>query len=331
MLAKIEGRMMSVVVVGSANLDLVYRVERIPGPGETVLATGYESNPGGKGNNQVVAVARAGASVTFVAALGRDSAADEIVASLDASGVTQLLRRVDAPTGTALITVDGSAENTIVVNSGANALLRDLDEGELAAIAQADLLLLQLETPLETVIEAAVVAREAGTTVVLNAAPIQSLPTELFDSVDLVIVNEHEAAQLARGVHPGIEIPETLHTADAAHIADVLTGLGVAVIITLGAEGALVSVPGEPAAHVPGIRVKAVDTTGAGDTFCGALIAALDARASHGADRRSRPELDTLVRAAEFATAAAALSVQRVGAVPSIPTLSEIKAFRSAR
>jgi ribokinase len=319
----------SVVVVGSANLDLVYRVERIPGPGETVLAIGYESNPGGKGNNQVIAVARAGAPVAFVAALGRDSAADEIVASLDASGVTQLVRRVDAPTGTALITVDQTAENTIVVSSGANAMLRDLDADERAAIEQADLLLLQLETPLETVIEAAAVAREAGTTVVLNAAPIQSLPTDLLESLDLLIVNEHEAAHLARGVHPGIEIPEILHTADAAHIADVLTGLGVAVIVTLGAEGALVAVPGEPAAHVPGIRVKAVDTTGAGDTFCGALLAALDARLHEGGDRRSRPELDALVRAAEFATAAAALSVQHVGAVPSIPSLTEIEAFRA--
>ena len=327
---------MSVVVVGSANLDLIYRVERIPGPGETVLAAGFESNPGGKGNNQVIAVARSGAHASFIASLGRDSAADQIVESLDAAGVTTQLRRAGIETGTALITVDDSAENTIVVNSGANRELRELDQGECQSIRDADILLLQLETPLDTVIQAAQVAREARTTVVLNAAPIQSLPGELLAAIDLLVVNEHEAAHLAREVHGAARSANAVGSANASggfdeeELAEILTGLDLAVIITLGSEGALVCVPGEPPAHVAGIRVDAIYTTGAGDTFCGALVASLDSRSQNArsSDTQSPstvPELDALVRAAEFATVAAAISVQRVGAVPSIPVLAEIE------
>jgi ribokinase len=311
---------MSVVVVGSANLDLVYRVERIPSPGETVLATGADSAPGGKGNNQVTAAARAGADASFIAAIGTDAAGDRLEASLVASGVAPMLRRTDAPTGTAVITVDDGAENAIVVDSGANRMLVDLSAGERAVIEGAHLLLLQLETPLPTVAEAAALAHAAGTTVVLNAAPIRSLPAELLDSVDVLIVNEHEAAHLAAELHGGFRAE-----ADEEELAEVLSALGLAVIITLGARGALVCVPGEPPAHVAGLRVDAVDTTGAGDTFCGALVAELDRAGSR------RPDLGTLVRAAEFATVAAALSVQRPGAVPSIPTLEEIHDFRSTR
>ena len=161
---------MSVVVVGSANLDLIYRVDRIPRPGETVLAIGAGNAPGGKGNNQATAAARAGAHTTFIAAVGRDSAADLIVSSLTESGVERRIRTVDAETGTALITVGADADNTIVVNQGANRELLELDADDRSAIVEAHVLLLQLEIPLEAVSEAAKVANAAGTLVVLNAA-----------------------------------------------------------------------------------------------------------------------------------------------------------------
>jgi ribokinase len=307
----------SVVVLGSANLDLVYAVDRIPSPGETVLATGFASYPGGKGNNQVTAVARAGADVTFIASLGRDAAADLLLASLRRSGVHDRIRRVDEPTGTALITVDASAENTIIVNSGANASLLDLTDAEVSAIGEARLVLLQLETPLATVLDAARHAKAAGTFVVLNAAPIRDLPDELLDCVDLLIVNEHEADRLATQLNPArSSAPVTVD--EAARLAGELVRSVGAVILTLGSEGAVVRERvSDETTHVPGIRVSAIDTTGAGDIFCGALVAALD---------RSP---DDLLDATRFATAAAALSVQRAGAVPSIPLEKEISDFRA--
>jgi len=344
---------MTVTVLGSANLDLVYRVEKIPAPGETVLATGFAEHPGGKGNNQVIAVARAGAPVAFVVALGSDAAAETLTAQLLADGVTTLIRTVDAPTGTALITVDDGAENSIVVNSGANALLVDLDEREERAIRDADVLLMQLETPVETVQRAAQIARDAGTTVVLNAAPILDLPSAVLEALDIVIVNEHEAAALAR--FAGIDVAALDDAASLQthrQLAVALTELVPVVVVTIGAAGVVVAQRGmDSTIHVPGRRVTATDTTGAGDTFCGAFVAALDATrtdtgvspteaaASGAALSRSRADAladdtgaalsprfdaDALERAALFATAAAALSVQRSGAVPSIPNRQEI-------
>lgn len=284
--------MSGVVVVGSANLDLVYRVVALPAPGETVLAAGAAKHPGGKGNNQVIAVARAGAPATFVAAIGADADGDQLVAALEEAGVTLLLRRPATPTGTALITVDDAAENSIVVNSGANNDLVDLTDDERAAVAAADILLMQLETPLPTVIAAAEEARAAGTTVVLNAAPFRPLPPELLALVDLLVVNEVEAA--AVGEEQLAQVPEC--------------------VVTLGARGAVVRDRTGTETAVATPRVDAVDTTGAGDTFCGALVAAL----SDGLD---------LAAAARFAVAAGALSVQREGAVSSIPTRAGIDEF----
>lgn len=365
---------MTVTVLGSANLDLVYRVEKIPAPGETVLATGFAEHPGGKGNNQVIAVARAGAPVTFVAALGADAAAETLTAQLHADGVTTLVRTVDAPTGTALITVDDGAENSIVVNSGANALLVDLDEREERAIRDADVLLMQLETPVETVQRAAQIARDAGTTVVLNAAPILDLSSAVLEALDILIVNEHEAAALARAAAvDSATADSTNNNADGADnrahserhaddetaalhshrlLARALTDLVPVVVVTIGAAGVVVAQRGvDGTRHVPGRRVTATDTTGAGDTFCGAFVAALDASRADtgvspteaaasdavlslsradaladdtGAALSPRFDADALERAALFATAAAALSVQRSGAVPSIPNRQEI-------
>ena len=277
----------TVVVVGSANLDLVYRVAALPAPGETVLAGGSARHPGGKGNNQAIAAARAGAQVTFVASIGADANGDELVATLDAAGVTCLLRRPPTPTGTALITVDDRGENSIVVDSGANADLVVLTPAERDAIATASVLLMQLETPLSTVLEAATVAKQAGTTVVLNAAPFQPLPGDVLERVDVLVVNEVEAGALGSAAKA---VPS--------------------IVVTLGGAGALVREGGNETT-VPAHRVDVVDTTGAGDTFCGALVAAMCAGHS-------------LADAAGFGAAAAAIAVQRHGAVSSIPTRAEI-------
>ncbi|WP_026923685.1 ribokinase [Glycomyces arizonensis] len=296
---------MRVVVLGSANLDLVYGVDRIPAPGETVLAHGCEAFPGGKGNNQAVAAARSGAEVRFIVALGRDAAGDRLAAEARGAGIELLDRRVDAPTGSAVIYVDRRAENSIVVNSGANAELASLTGSELDAIAAADVLVLQLETPVPTVAEAVREAKAAGTRVVLNAAPSGAVPVDVLSDIDVLVVNEHEAAELAGA---------------AADPMTALTGHGCAVIITLGAEGALVGLPGAGPVPVPSHKVNAVDTTGAGDAFVGAFAAALD-----GTD------LEALVAATGFATTAAAIAVQRKGAVPSMPTLEEVRKFRAAQ
>ncbi|MDA1364569.1 ribokinase [Glycomyces algeriensis] len=298
---------MSVVVIGSANLDLVYEVERIPTPGETVLSRGLASFPGGKGNNQAIAAARAGAETRFIVALGRDAAADALAAQARDAGIILLDRRVDAPTGTAVIFVDRKGENSIVVDSGANATLVDLTEAELAEIAAADVMVVQLETPLETVTAAIRAARAADTVVVLNAAPSGAFPEELLGEVDILIVNEHEAAELAG---------EPAGTGERS-LMSVLTAHGCDVVITLGSDGAFVGGHGTEPVKVAAFPVEVKDTTGAGDVFVGAFAASLD----RTADERS------LVAATEFATAASAIAVQRKGAGPSIPTLDEIRSL----
>lgn len=282
---------MSVLVVGSGNVDLVSQVERIPSPGETVLSTGFATHPGGKGNNQATAAARAGAHTTFIGAFGDDDNGTRLLASLKDSGVHPLVRTSAAPTGTAMITVAHNGENAIVVNAGANATLTTLTEPERQAISAAAIVLLQLEIPLDTVNDA---ARTATGTVVLNAAPAQPLPRDLLDKVDLLVVNEHEA--------------------DVLGGADELRTVVPALVVTLGASGAVIYTR-ETTTAVVGIRVDVVDTTGAGDTFCGALVAKLDEGAA-------------LHDAVRFATAAAAISVGRAGAVPAIPTREEIDDFQ---
>lgn len=282
--------MSSVVVVGSANIDQVFRVAAIPAPGETVLSNGFSVALGGKGQNQAVAAARAGASVSFVCALGDDAFGGSIRAGLAADGIdVSGVREVAAPTGTALIAVDDSGENTIIVEAGANALL-ELRGPDEAALAAAEVLVMQLEVPLDTVSRAARIARAAGTRVLLNAAPIRDLPAALLADVDVLVVNEHEGAYLARD-------------GDVSALAPI-------VIVTLGAAGAVAYRAGAEV-RVPAPRVSAVDATGAGDTFCGALAARL-------------AEGVALEESLRFAVAAASLSVQRAGAVPSIPMRSEI-------
>ncbi len=287
----------TVVVVGSANIDQVFNVARIPAPGETVMSSGSSTALGGKGQNQAVAAARAGATTTLIAAVGDDAFGASIRTGLAADGIDiSLLRTGTAPTGTALIAVDDGGENTIIVEPGANAGLTGLTDADAAAIASADVLTMQLEIPMATVSAAARIARAAGTTVMLNAAPIGPLSDELLATIDILVVNEHEAAVL-----------------NAARPAGALRQLVPVLIVTLGPDGAELYRADRPEMRVPAPSVTAVDATGAGDTFCGALAAAL---------ARGEP----LESALRFAVVAASLSVQSRGAVPSIPHRAQIDA-----
>lgn len=293
-------RSRGVVVVGSANMDIVFSVERIPRPGETVLSRSVSHHPGGKGLNQAVAAARAGASTAFVGALGVDPFGDSLAEVMTAVGIDQsLLRRVEADTGQAFIVVDQAAENMIVVASGANAAMSMLTGPELAVVEASRVLLMQLELPSEAVRQAAIAARAAGVTTMLNAAPASAVDNELLSLLDFLIVNEHEACQIA-----GVD--------DLAVAAGLLSRRVDRLIVTLGSEGSAVYEGGVQVGTVTPPPVVAVDTTGAGDTFCGALAAAIS-------------EGQELLAAVRFATAAAALSVQRPGAVASIPARPEIE------
>ena len=279
--------MTDVVVVGSANVDLVLPVRRIPRPGETVLASGLSRGPGGKGANQAVAAARAGAATAFVASLGDDESGELLRAALSAAGVDLgNVSTTSTPTGTAIITVDAQGENAITVAPSANADLV-LDDDSRTAVRQAAVVLAQLEIPFDTVREAARESRYF----VLNAAPAAELDEELLAHVDVLVVNEHEAAVIS-GVtgDPG---PALLKRVPA-------------VVVTLGGSGAVVLTREAAEVRVPGVSVEVVDTTAAGDTFCGVLAATLAA----GAD---------LTNAVRRANVAASLSVQSAGAIPSVP------------
>jgi ribokinase len=297
--------MSGIVVVGSANIDQVLRVERIPLPGETVLSHGLSTALGGKGQNQAVAAARAGVATTFIGAVGADSFGEMVRAGLIGEKIeVSQLRTSDKPTGTALIAVDGTGENTIIVEPGANSDMTTLTSADSAAISTASALVMQLEIPLDTVIEAARIARAVGTRVILNAAPMQALPPALLDTLDVLIVNEHEAAELARDNGLAFELEG---------LGERLLTLVPTVIVTLGAKGASLHRLGSDELLVPAHRVTAVDATGAGDTFCGAFAAGIvQGMTADGALR--------------FAGAAASISVQSHGAVPSIPMRDAIDA-----
>ena len=256
-----------VVVFGSINLDLVARVARIPVPGETVAGRTLVTAPGGKGANQALAARRAGARVALIGAVGRDSFAAPALANLSAAGVD--LTRVaatDAPTGVALINVDDRGENAITIVPGANALARAVDVPD-ALLAPGDTLLMQLEVPVAEVVALASRARARGTTVVLNAAPALPVPAATLGDLDVLVVNEHEAAACARAW----QLPES----PSGFVAEATERFGVAVVLTLGARGAMTRIGGE-LVKVAAPPVEVVDTTGAGDAFAGALAAALD-------------------------------------------------------
>ena len=290
----------TVVVLGSANIDIVFTVARIPQPGETLLADSADSYPGGKGLNQAVAAARAGARTVFIGALGDDENGRALTGVMaDAAINRDLVRHSDLPTGQAFIVVDSGGENVIVVASGANGTVTRLTETDRKTVAAASVLLMQLELPLDVVSEAATVAHVAGTAVILNAAPAFELTSEVLRSLDYLIVNEHEACLLGGS--------DNLHAASGILAAQVEQ-----VIVTLGSAGSVLWRSGTELARVPALNVTAIDTTGAGDTYCGAFAAAL-------------AEGQQFEQAATFASAAAALSVQCIGAVPSVPARAAIE------
>ncbi len=278
-----------VCVIGSANLDLVATVDRLPGAGETVPGTTYAEYPGGKGLNQVVAAARSGASAAFVGAVGHDSAGELLLGVMHDDGIdTAHVHAVTEPSGRALIFVSAESENSIVVVAGAN------DTVAADSVPSAKVYLSQLEVPVAAIERAFTMAREAGAITVLNPAPVKPVPDSLLALCDIVTPNQHEV-ELLGGV-------------------DHLRSLGAkAVIVTLGADGADLHTA-DGVTHVDPFVVSPVDTTGAGDCFSGALCARLAAG-------------DDIPTAMRFAAAAAALSTTVPGAVPSMPLRSATQAL----
>ncbi|MGW2625961.1 ribokinase [Micromonospora taraxaci] len=286
-----------VAVVGSANMDLVAMAPALPRPGETMLGTDFVMVPGGKGANQAVAAARAGASCAFLGAIGSDAFGVTLKARIAAAGVdTSHLRVVYGTSGVALVMVNAQGENAIMVTPGANDALVGLTEDELATVRAADVLVAQLEIPVSTVTAAAVAARAAGTRVILNAAPARDLPPELLASVDLLVVNEGEARTLAGR---GREEPRAL------------LDLTPRAVLTLGGEGAWYVDRDGTEVHVPAVPVDVVDSTAAGDAFTAALAVGW----GEGRD---------LVDAVRWASAAGAACVRKLGASVALPQRAEI-------
>jgi len=296
-----------VVVIGSSNTDMILQMERIPRPGETILGGDFSMAAGGKGANQAVAAARAGGKVTLLARVGNDLFGQQAVDGFQQAGIeTQhVIQDNEAPSGVALIFVAKDGENSIGVASGANGRLSpsDVDAAQ-SCLVLANMLVMQLETPLETVQRAAEIASAAGVPVILNPAPAQSLGDDLLRHISVLTPNESEAEILTR-----IEVTD-VHSARRAATALQARGIET-VIVTLGALGALVA--GKNFSDlVPAFQVEPVDTTAAGDVFNGALAVAL-------------AEEKQLADAVRFANAAAALSVTKLGAQPSAPTRQAIE------
>ncbi|MCA2228391.1 ribokinase [Nonomuraea aurantiaca] len=286
-------------VFGSANMDLVAYVSQAPKRGETVTGRGFRTIPGGKGANQAIAASRAGAVVAFLGAVGDDGFGAEMRTTLAAAGVeVAQLRQVPGPSGIAHIVVDDEGGNSIIVVPGANGTVTGPTADDVAVIAGSRALLLQLELPMDAVIAAAQAGQVSGVPVILTPAPAQPLPDALLDAVTLIVPNEHEAAAIT-----GTDSTEAALEALLERVPEA--------VITLGSEGALYGSRSGERLRVPAVKVKAVDTTAAGDTFVGALAVA-------------RAEGLPAAAALRFASVAAALSVQREGASTSMPSRAEI-------
>lgn len=302
-----------ITVVGSSNTDMIIKLPRIPKPGETIIGGKFSTAAGGKGANQAVAAARAGGEVTFIARVGVDMFGERAIEGFvkDRIGVRHVRQDAGAPSGVAFICVDDKGENSIAVASGANENLSPADvRAARDAIVRADVLLMQLETPLHTIAEAAALAHDAGVQLILNPAPAQPLDDELLRRVSIIAPNESEAEILT-----GIAVE---NEASARKAARLLAQKGIEIVlITLGPRGVFAHGSGMDE-MVPGFEVEAVDTTAAGDVFNGALAVAL-------------AEGKPLKEAVLFANAAAALSVTKLGAQPSAPDRKEIQNFLAAR
>jgi len=298
-----------VVVVGSLNMDLVTRASRLPRAGETLIGQTFSTVPGGKGANQAVASARLGADVSMIGCVGTDAYGTQLREALRVEGIDcKAVSTVDGSSGVALIVVDDSSQNAIVIVAGSNGELTPASLQAFDSVLQAaDVIVCQLEVPMNTVGYALKRGRELGKTVILNPAPASApLPAEWYASIDYLIPNESEAGALS-----GVTV-DSIDSAKAAATQLIQAGAGK-VIITLGSQGALFT-DGQGFEHLLAPKVRAVDTTAAGDTFVGGFAAAL-------ANGKSEAE------AIRFGQVAAALSVTRAGAQPSIPTLHDVQGF----
>ncbi|MET0777884.1 MAG: ribokinase [Pseudomonas mandelii] len=300
-----------VVVIGSLNMDLVTRAPRLPRGGETLIGQSFATVSGGKGANQAVAAARLGAQVSMVGCVGSDAYGEELRGALMVEQIDcQAVSTVEGSSGVALIVVDDNSQNAIVIVAGANGALTPKVIDRFDAVLQAaDVIICQLEVPDATVGHALKRGRELGKIVILNPAPAsRPLPADWYASIDYLIPNESEASALS-----GLPV-DSLASAETAATRLIALGAGK-VIITLGAQGSMFA-NGTGFEHFPAPKVKAVDTTAAGDTFVGGFAAAL-------ASGKTEAE------AIRFGQVAAALSVTRAGAQPSIPTLSDVQAFKA--
>ncbi|WP_208857266.1 ribokinase [Cryobacterium arcticum] len=315
-----------IAVLGSANMDLVVRQPRLPQPGETIFGSGYGTVPGGKGLNQAVAAARQGGAVDFLGAVGADAYGHELRDLIAAEGIGAAgLAEAGEPTGTAHISVVDSGENSIVVVSGANATVTALTAGQEEIIRQSAFLVMQCELPVDALAAGIAVARAHGVFTVLTPAPVVPLPEGFLASVDLVVPNQIEAAELTG-------------ESDPVRAAELLSAGGTWAIVTLGSEGCVVAYDGEVLGLAPARPVKALDTTAAGDTFVGALVARLasaggglaDGGPVDGAPVGAAPvgiSDERMIDAVRWATVASSISVTRAGATSSMPTLAEVAAI----
>ncbi|MGW8316502.1 MAG: ribokinase [Bacteroidales bacterium] len=303
--------MKKILVVGSSNTDLIIRVPEIPRPGETLLGGEFSTFPGGKGGNQAVAASRAGGEVVFITSVGEDTYGEESIKGYKHDHIETENIKIckNTPSGVAMITVSDKGENSIAVASGANALLEpgDLEDAR-GSFEEAAVMLIQLEIPLATVARAVELCRDLATRVILNPAPAAMLPDELLSGIDIITPNETETEKLT-----GITV---LEEGDALEASEILHGKGIpTVIITMGEAGAFLSDrPSGLRKMIRGFSVGAVDSTAAGDVFNGQLAVALT-------------EGKSLEEAVVLANAAAALSVQKLGAQSSIPRREETNHF----
>jgi ribokinase len=302
--------MTNIVVVGSLNMDLVVQVPTIPKPGETVLGNNFATYPGGKGANQAVAAARLGASVTMIGQVGADTYGESLINNLVAEGVNVDCIFTDErnATGVAMISVDASGQNSIAVASGANfTLTKDHIQSAWGKLSDTNILIMPLETPLDTILEAARLAKERGAKVVLNPAPARLLDVELLSQVDVLVPNEHEISQISEHyVSPNTDVEEAARTM-------IMQGVN-AVVTTLGSKGVSIVDDSKNEVLLPPFTVDVLDTTAAGDSFVAALAVGLG-------------EGKSLYEACYFANAAGALTVTKMGAQPSLPTRTEVSKF----